>query len=49
MHATWDLAKNRIKCNYRYGLPETSETCRTNKTYFKQNKNILPSGWFPKC
>ena len=48
MHVTRDL---RIKCNYRYGLPEliTCETCQTNKTDFKQNKNILPDGSFAKC
>ena len=51
MQATWDLATNRIKCNYRYGLPEviTSETCMKNKNGFKQNKNILPDGRLAKC
>ena len=27
----------------------TSETCRTNKSDFKQKKNILPNGSFAKC
>ena len=41
--------QNKVQLPFRVTELITSETCKTNKSDFKQKKNILPSGSFVKC
>ena len=41
--------QNKVQFPFQVAELITNETCRTNKSEFKEKKNVLPNGSFTKC